>query len=150
VEVPVTAGGTYRVAVDSEFQFFLGTPIDDKFDLTVAENLAPGPGFGGGGGSGSPADTTPPETFITGRKVWRSGAKFWFGSNEVGVRFRCKVDKRPRRFRACKSPYLLRGLGSGRHLLGVKAVDAAGNVDPTPAVARFAINRLPGVQALGR
>lgn len=146
IDVPVTAGTTYKVAVDSEFQLFLGTPLDDRFNLSVGMQLAPGPGFGSGS-SGSSPDTTPPETFITGRKIGRrSGrAKFWFSSNEEGVSFRCKVDKRPRRFRACASSRPLRRLDSGLHVFRVRAIDAAGNADPTPAVARFSIKRPPGL-----
>jgi hypothetical protein len=137
VEVPVTAGATYRVAVDSEFQFFLGTPIDDKFDLAVAENLVPGPGFGGGGGSGAPRDTTPPQTTISKNVLKRKPPifVFRFTSNEPRSTFRCSLDGRP--FKACASSRTFKKPVPGRHRLRVYAVDAAGNADPTPAVAKF-------------
>lgn len=138
VEVSVTAGATYRVAVDSEFQLFLGTPIDDKFDLMVGMKLAPGPGSAGGGPS---VDTTPPQTTIARTKLISAAGlvKFWLSSSESGSGFLCRLDKAP--FKPCVSPRSYRHLKPGRHAFRAKAVDAAGNVDPSPAVAQIKIPR---------
>lgn len=111
-----------------------GTPIADNDG-----------GGGGGGGDGDPAggkqpDLTPPETLITKKKVKhsRDRAKFKFSSTELGSTYLCKRDRA--RFRPCISPVVYRKLKDGRHRFRVKAADAAGNVDPTPAKKRFRIH----------
>jgi Ca2+-binding RTX toxin-like protein len=52
-----------------------------------------------------------------------------FTSNEPGARFRCRLDRRP--YRACASPRAF-WLARGRHTVRIRAIDAAGNADPTP------------------
>jgi hypothetical protein len=63
---------------------------------------------------------------------------FRFASNQSGVTFICAVDRG--RFHRCGAK-LSRWFGSGKHAVRVKARDAAGNVDPTPAVFRFRVVR---------
>jgi hypothetical protein len=63
-------------------------------------------------------------------------AKFTFFSNQPGSRFECKLDKR--RFRPCKSPFE-RKLKPGRHAFRLRAINAAGTPDPTPATFRWRI-----------
>lgn len=75
-----------------------------------------------------------PETTIGKRYLAVGKAKFWFSSNEAGG-FLCRLDKGE--FKPCGSPRAYKRLKSGRHTFRVKAVDAAGNFDPTPAVAHF-------------
>ncbi len=58
-------------------------------------------------------------------------AKFTFGSNEPGSRFRCKLDSGP--YKSCRSPATYRKLKRGRHVFRVYAIDAAGNRDSSPA-----------------
>jgi hypothetical protein len=69
----------------------------------------------------------------------RAKIEFRFHSSERGGKFVCKVDRGRRKF--CPSRFAVR-LGAGRHEVLVKAVDAAGNVDPTPAVFRFRVKRV--------
>jgi hypothetical protein len=87
-------------------------------------------------------DTTPPETTI------RSGpahpttsrrATFTFAANEPGSTFRCSLDGAA--FTACSSPRTYTGLSYAWHTFRVRAVDAAGNVDPTPADWTWRIRR---------
>ncbi len=78
----------------------------------------------------------PRKTLRTQRR--RAKAVFRFGSNEPGVSFVCKIDGGFWRF--CK-PRLVRRLRVGKHVVRVKARDAAGNVDRTPAVYRFEVKR---------
>lgn len=92
------------------------------------------------------ADAIRPRTWIAAhpRPLVRSKRRtvrlrFRFGSDESGVAFLCKLDRRP--FRRCGAK-LVRRFGGGRHVLRVKARDAAGNVDRTPAVFRFRVKRL--------
>lgn len=58
-------------------------------------------------------------------------------SNERGSRFECRLDRG--KFKPCGSPRELKRLGKGKHRFVVRAVDRAGNVDPTPAKARWRI-----------
>jgi|GEM_PF-3162244 len=80
-----------------------------------------------------PVDTTPPDTFIVaGPPVGNSGPDvvFGFSSNEPVEGFECSLDGGP--FAGCEAVYPLIGLAQGLHVLVVRAVDAALNVDPTP------------------
>lgn len=69
----------------------------------------------------------------------RAKATFRFGSNERDATFVCKVDGGFQRF--C-NPRLTRRFQVGRHVVWVKARDAAGNVDRTAAVYRFRVKRI--------
>jgi hypothetical protein len=147
LQVPVTAGTTYRIAVDGENFLFLGTSLAGSFNLQIGMDLPPGSGSGGGGSAASsssaspspPADGKPPKTTISKRKVNPGARKavFFFGSDEAGSAFRCKLDGR--KAAACSSPMAYSGLGRGSHTFKVYALDAAGNADPTPATTSFAI-----------
>ncbi len=66
-------------------------------------------------------------------------AVFRFDSNESGVIFLCKIDRAP--YRRC-GKRLVRRFGLGPHVLRVKARDADGNADRTPAVYRFRVERV--------
>ena len=81
-----------------------------------------------------PSDTTPPETTITGGplgEVESTVASVTFTANEAGGSFECSLDGGA--WAACSSPRELAGLSLGGHTLAVRAKDAAGNVDATPA-----------------
>lgn len=87
-----------------------------------------------------------PSTFFRRRpaKVLRTDdrlakAVFRFGSDEAGVAFICKLDREP--FRPCRRRTVW-GLAPGPHVLRVKARDADGNTDRTPAVYRFRVERV--------
>ena len=64
---------------------------------------------------------------------------FRFRSDQSGVTFLCKVDKSA--FRGCGAK-ITRSFKPGKHVVRVKARNAAGLVDPTPAVFRFRIERI--------
>jgi hypothetical protein len=87
----------------------------------------------------SAADTDPPETEIT-RAPKRSShqrkPKLKFISDEPGSSFECALDTKP--FTACASP-LRKKVTPRRHSFRVRAIDAAGNVDPTPAKVKFKV-----------
>jgi len=87
------------------------------------------------------ADTTAPDTQITAgpkRKSKKRRATFSFTSSEPGSRFECSLDGAS--FAACASPLELKA-GKGKHRFDVRAVDAAGNLDPTPAVQRWKVKK---------
>ncbi|MFN8149752.1 MAG: hypothetical protein U0R24_01320 [Solirubrobacterales bacterium] len=94
-----------------------------------------------------PADTDPPETTLDKKpkakiKTKKKSAKvsFAFSSDESGS-FECALDKAS--FSPCASPLTLKAK-KGRHTFSVRAVDAAGNTDATPATAGFTIKRKRG------
>jgi hypothetical protein len=79
-------------------------------------------------------DTVPPETAIASTPPPSSSsgsASFTFTSSEAGSTFACSLDAGG--FTPCASPASYAGLGDGTHTFRVQAVDAAGNVDTTPA-----------------
>jgi hypothetical protein len=85
-------------------------------------------------------DTTPPGTRITrapSRRTKIRRARFRFVSTEDGSVFQCKLDRG--RWLPCRSPKVYRGLQRGVHVFLVRARDAAGNIDPTPAVRSWRI-----------
>jgi hypothetical protein len=85
-------------------------------------------------------DTTPPDTTITAGPtgtVTSSSATLSFSSTETGSSFQCSLDGAA--FTSCTSPQSLSGLSVGPHSFQVKAIDAAGNVDPTPATRGWTV-----------
>jgi len=86
-------------------------------------------------------DTTPPDTTIgdgpTGLTA-SSSATFTFSSSETGSTFECKLDAAS--FSTCTSPHTLDGLSEGSHTFRVRATDAAGNDDPSPAERTWTID----------
>ncbi len=67
-----------------------------------------------------------------------TGASFAFSSNETAT-FECRVDGAAS-FTTCTSPETFSGLADGSHTFRVRAVDGAGNVDPTPAVFTWTVD----------
>lgn len=88
---------------------------------------------------GGSSDTTPPETTVDSgpKKVKKPRAKFGFSSSEPGSSFECRLDQSA--FKPCTSPRRVNGLKLGQHKFFVRAIDAAGNIDPTPAKRRFTV-----------
>ena len=82
-----------------------------------------------------PGDDTPPDTTVGTPTVSGDSATVSFSSNESGAQFECRLDGGP--FQSCDSPAHLNGLPDGSHTLTVRAIDLAGNVDPTPASTSF-------------
>jgi hypothetical protein len=67
-----------------------------------------------------------------------SAAVFMFSSNEADATFEASLDGGAY-VAANTIPYELTGLAQGLHFLAVRAIDAAGNADPTPATAQWMI-----------
>ncbi len=80
-------------------------------------------------------DTAPPETAITDGPTGASVDQvvtFRFDSSEIGSTFECTVDGSG--FSPCSSPHGISPLGDGSHSFEVRAIDAAGNTDASPAM----------------
>ena len=91
--------------------------------------------------AGPAADKTPPETTITKAPPAKTAKKkttVEFSSNEAGATFECSLDGAA--FEACTSPKALT-VKPGKHKVAVRAKDAAGNVDATPATASWKVKK---------
>jgi fibronectin type 3 domain-containing protein len=85
-------------------------------------------------------DTTPPDTTLTAKpasSTTSTSASFSFVSSEPNSTFSCNADAG--NFVSCASPRSYSGLTPGTHTFTVRATDAAGNVDPTPATYTWTI-----------
>jgi subtilisin-like proprotein convertase family protein len=127
----------------SALSTFDGLDPNGTWNLFIRDDL--------GGGNGfiindptlviTTTDVTPPETTITKKPKtgFRHTSKIRFTSNEAGATFQCKVDSK--KFKPCSSPLKLKNLKFGKHKFQVRAIDAAGNVDPSPARAKWTVIR---------
>jgi hypothetical protein len=132
VRFDAAPGTTYFVAVDG-FDGAAGA-----FRLTWTEGAAAAP------------DTSPPDTTIqtgpSGTMSARS-ASFTFGATEAASTFECSLDGAA--FEACSSPRSYSGLTPGAHTFEVRALDAAGNRDASPASRTWTVVGDPILLAAG-
>ena len=85
-------------------------------------------------------DTAAPNTSITSGPTGTTGdatPTFEFDSNEDPVTYECKVETGS--FANCTSPFTTARLADGVHTFSVRAIDAAGSPDPTPATRTFTV-----------
>lgn len=87
-------------------------------------------------------DNTAPDTVVTSSPSDPSNsatAAFEFSSpGDQSASFECKLDDGE--WEPCSSPNEYTGLPDGEHVFRVRAVDAAGNANPSPAERRFTID----------
>lgn len=84
--------------------------------------------------STAPGDVTPPRTSLSEEFPARDAARFSFSANE-SASFSCSLDGAA--YAPCGSPTSYSDLAPGWHTFAVRATDAAGNVDPSPAQTRW-------------
>lgn len=87
-------------------------------------------------------DATAPETTIdsgpaNGSTTNEDSVTFTFSSSEANSTFECQIDGGG--FTSCTSPVTYSNLGPGTHTFEVRATDAVGNTDPTPASRTFTL-----------
>ncbi|MCX6727552.1 MAG: hypothetical protein NTX11_01940 [Candidatus Saccharibacteria bacterium] len=87
-------------------------------------------------------DTTAPDTFISGTYAGdvtvNTSSAFEFTSPENPTTFECSIDSSP--YTACTSPYTTADLVPGAHTFRVRAIDAANNIDASPATYTWRVN----------
>src|SRR6188472_897658 len=89
-------------------------------------------------------DTTPPQTTIGSSPASPTNnpqVSVSFSSSESGSTFECNLDVGG--WQACASPKTYNSLTDGPHSIEVRAKDAAGNTDPTPAQASWTVDTAP-------
>jgi len=89
-------------------------------------------------------DTQPPNTVLTGGPTGATNdatPEFEFTSYDGGSTFECRVDAGG--WATCTSPHETAPLLDGAHGFNVRAIDDAGNVDPTPAGYTFTVDTAP-------
>ena len=94
---------------------------------------------------GGRRDRTAPDTAIMfgpSGTIPVPASAFAFSASEAGSTFECRLDEAD--WHACSSPEPVSGMTEGRHTFAVRAIDRAGNTDPTPAVRSFAVD-LPSI-----
>jgi hypothetical protein len=84
--------------------------------------------------STTPEDITPPNTSLSAEFPAGDAARFTFSANEAAS-FTCSLDGAA--YTPCSSAASYSDLDPGWHTFAVRAVDAAGNVDPSPAETRW-------------
>jgi large repetitive protein len=80
-------------------------------------------------------------------KTTSTEASFRFSSSEPGSSFDCALNGAA--FAPCSTPTRYTGLARGEHEFRVRAIDRAGNVDPTPATYKWTIKSPDCGDALG-
>jgi hypothetical protein len=96
------------------------------------------------GASAPPPDTTAPDTTISsGPSATTSDntPTFAFTASESGSTFQCQLDSGA--WASCTSPWTTATLPDGPHSVSVRATDAAGNTDATPATRAFTVDTTP-------
>jgi hypothetical protein len=86
-------------------------------------------------------DTVAPDTTLTNPPLGTipdATPTISFSSPEPGATFRCAVDGGT--FGPCTSGLTLSPLADGAHTFAVRAIDPAGNSDPSPALATFSVD----------
>jgi hypothetical protein len=104
-------------------------------------------GCGGGGGSGgtppgtTSPDTTAPDTTITSNPAALSNSKtaiFNAASSETGSTFEASLDSAA--FASATLPLEVSNLPDGKHTISIRARDAAGNIDGSPATFTWTVD----------
>ncbi len=88
-------------------------------------------------------DTTAPDTTLDSTPSTLTNdatPDFAFSSQDAGVTFECRLDTDD--FTICESPFTPTLLSDATHIFSVRAIDAAGNADETPASFEFTVDTI--------
>ncbi len=96
-------------------------------------------------------DTVPPDTSFTSGPaggVASGDVSFEFAASNGGAAIQCSLDGEA--FAGCTSPRAYTALADGSHTFEVRSIDAAGNIDPTPAERSFSVDTVKPNTTLDR
>ncbi|WP_395814992.1 adventurous gliding motility protein AgmC [Archangium minus] len=136
--------GTAQTDASGNWSYTPATPLTEgPHTVTVRATDAAGNTSEGSAGHSFTIvqDSAAPDTTITSGPVGttsENSATFTFDSNEPGVTYECSLDGAD--FAPCLSPVTFTGLSEGEHTVRVRARDAAGNVDATPATRTWTVS----------
>jgi hypothetical protein len=136
----VQTRSTVRSSLDGSWSVAASPDLDDG-DYTAYAQQAGASGTAVTAATSFTVDTTPPHTVISSGPqgtTAATSASFAFSSSETGSTFECRLDGSA--WTPCSSPQPYAGLSNDLHTFAVRAADAAGNVDPTPASRTWAVN----------
>jgi hypothetical protein len=110
---------TFRVRVRSAAGVFDPTPATRTWEIDL---------------------TTPETTLDSGPSgtIASASAVLVFSSPDAGATFECALDDAD--YATCESPLTLTNLTEGPHQVAVRAIDPAGNADPSPAYATWHVD----------
>jgi hypothetical protein len=117
-----------------------GVPVRDWWEVIADFDAVMASGTGLLAPDTTPPDTTPPDTTIDAGPsglTADSTPTFSFSASEAAT-FQCRIDAGA--FAACTSPHTTATLTDGAHTIAVRAIDAAGNTDPSPASRSFTVD----------
>ena len=118
----------------------VGVPDNSTTTFSATATKATGVASACSGGSQAYVeDSAAPETTIVAGPSGETevtSASLQFSSNDPTASFACRVDRAA--FAPCSSPRRTGTLDAGEHTFEVRAIDRAGNTDPTPARRAFA------------
>lgn len=121
-----------------------GTDPDDATDSTRTETPTPSPSPPESQPSPDrprpKKDDTPPDTSLSEEYPDPDAARFHLSATE-DASFICSLDEGL--YAPCDSPHLYSDLHPGWHTFAVRAVDSAGNTDPSPAETRWLATGTP-------
>ena len=163
VTVPKAASGTYEVSVCADVlgqvekfsenrecrkagTVTVGHPSSGVkgYGPTGPESPSPSPSPGGSPSPAGPSpapNSSPPDTAIDSGPTGttdQSSATFVFHGSDTNDTFQCSLDGAP--WATCTSPQQYSSLADGTHTFQVRAVNSAGEVDPTPAEASWTVD----------
>ena len=117
-----------------------GTPAGPPLGGSLPAPASPTP---------TPPASGPPSTVIDvgpSGVIGVSSATFTFHGSDTDDTFQCSIDGAP--WTSCRSPQQYSSLAEGVHAFQVRAINTAGEVDPTAASAAFTVEATPPQTAI--
>lgn len=144
---PASDGGTASGDSSDPEEIATGRPGESSPTTRATSDLSPTRSLREGASTGTPStspsqasaataaeDVTAPNTSLSEEYPEPDAAEFSFTANEPAS-FTCSLDGAA--YTPCDSPTLYSDLDPGWHTFAVRATDAAGNTDPSPAETRW-------------
>ncbi|MGH3145384.1 MAG: hypothetical protein ACRDTR_06230, partial [Rubrobacter sp.] len=133
----LTPGETHTFEVQATKPNLLASPVPVEWEWTILDNEVP----------------TTTLTDQPAQNSNSSSATFSFTGTDnapaADLQFQCRLDSMdPAAFGSCSSPENYSSLGEGPHTFEVRAVDQAGNVDPTPESYTWTVDTTAPVTTL--